>query len=169
MFVARRLHGGSAEIGLLRGVQAIGAIGAGVLLACSGDRWRPVVLVAVAATAFGLSTPRSGNGPAVTRSTAVYVALFALAGAPGVMMETGGMSFLQAAVSDSERGCVFAAAGLTENAGQALGIVVAGLLTAPLGLMTLLNVQGVLYLAAAALVVTLAQRGRGRPALPTAA
>ncbi len=169
VFVARRLHGGSAEIGLLRGVQAIGAIGAGVLLAVRGDRWRPVVLVAVAATAFGLLDLTIWNGPAVTRSIAVYAALFALAGAPGVVMETGGMSFLQAAVSDRERGRVFAAAGLTENAGQALGIVVAGLLTAPLGLMTLLNVQGVLYLAAAALVVTLAQR-RARPSrLPTAA
>ena len=63
VFVARRLHGGSAEIGLLRGVQAFGAIGGGLLLAVRGDRWRPVVLVAVAATAFGLLDLTIWNGP----------------------------------------------------------------------------------------------------------
>ncbi|HEX3975265.1 MAG TPA: hypothetical protein VHW96_03325 [Solirubrobacteraceae bacterium] len=52
VFVARRLHGGAAEIGLLRGVQAVGAIAGGILLAawrsscarapppgCSPRRW----------------------------------------------------------------------------------------------------------------------------------
>jgi len=162
VFVARRLHGGSAEIGLLRGVQAIGAIGGGVLLAVRGHRWRPVFLVAVAATAFGLLDLTIWNAPGVTRSVAVYAALFAFAGAPGVILETGGISFLQAAVSDRERGRVFAAVGLTENAGQALGIVAAGLLTAPLGLMALLNAQGALYLAAGGLVIVLSRR-RARP------
>ncbi len=83
VFVARRLHGGSAEIGLLRGVQAVGAIGGGLLLALRGDRWRPVALAAVAATAFGLLDLTIWNGPLVTRSAAVYVALFALAGRAG--------------------------------------------------------------------------------------
>ena len=87
------------------------------------------------------------------------MALFALAGAPGVMLETGGISFLQAAVSDSERGRAFAAVGLTENAGQALGIVAAGLLAAPLGLTALLDAQGGLYLLSGALVLAFAARG----------
>jgi predicted MFS family arabinose efflux permease len=159
VFVARRLHGGSAEIGLLRGVQAVGAIGGGLLLATRGDRWQPVVLVAGAAIAFGLLDLTIWNGPALTRSAALYAALFALAGAPAVVMETGGISFLQAAVSDSQRGRAFAAVGLTENAGQALGIVAAGLLTAPLGLTALLDAQGGLYLVSGALVVVFAGMG----------
>jgi MFS family permease len=167
VFVARRLHGGAAEIGLLRGVQAIGAIGGGLLLAVRGDRWGPVFLVAVAATAFGLLDLTIWNAPGVTRSVAVYAALFALAGAPGVILETGGISFLQAAVSDRERGRVFAAVGLTENVGQALGIVAAGLLTTPLGLTALLNAQGALYLAAGGLVLVLARsRGSWRARVP---
>ena len=76
------------------------------------------------------------------------------------MMETGGISFLQATVSDSQRGRAFAAVGLTENAGQALGIVAAGLLTAPLGLTAVLDAQGALYLVSGALVVGLAGMGR---------
>lgn len=75
-------------------------------------------------------------------------------------METAGISFLQRVTDDRERGRVFAALGLVENAGQALGILAAGLLTAPLGLMALLNAQGSLYLAAGALVVVLGRRAR---------
>jgi MFS family permease len=160
VFVARRLHGGAAEIGLLRGVQAVGAIAGGILLAAFGDRWRPATLAAVAAIAFGVVDLTIWNGPLVTGSAAVYVALFVCAGAPGVVMETAGISFLQLATDDSERGRVFAALGLVENAGQALGIAAAGLLAAPLGLMALLNAQGSLYLAAGALIVVLGRRAR---------
>jgi MFS family permease len=160
LFVARRLQGGSAEIGLLRGVQAIGAIVGGLLLTLYSVRWRPVALVAVAALAFGVVDLAIWNGPAITRSEAVYVALFVLAGAPGVIMEAGGISFLQEATADSERGRVFAAVGMVESAGQALGVFAAGALTAPLGLMAMLNAQGVLYLVSAALVVVFARGAR---------
>ena len=160
VFVARRLHGGAGEIGLLRGVQAVGAVAGGILLAARGDRWRPVALAAVAAAAFGVLDLAIWNGPLVTASQVAYVALFICAGAPGVVMETAGISFLQGATEDGERGRVFAALGLVENAGQAVGILAAGLLTAPLGLMALLNAQASLYLAAGALVVVLGSRAR---------
>ncbi len=168
VFIARRLHGGAAEIGLLRGVQAVGAIAGGLLLVARGDRWRPITLAAVAAIALGLVELTIWNGPFVTGSEAVYLALFVCAGAPGVVMETAGISFLQQVTGDGERGRMFAAVGLVENTGQALGIAAAGVLAAPLGLMALLNAQGSLYLAAGALVVVLGG-WRGRLALPTAA
>jgi len=114
----------------------------------------------VAAIAFGAIDMTIWNGPLVTRSEAVYALLFVCAGAPGVIMETAGISFLQAAGEDRERGRVFAALGLVENAGQALGIVAAGVLTAPLGLMALLEGQAALYLLAGVLVVLLARRAR---------
>ena len=160
VFVARRLHGGAAEIGLLRGVQAIGAIAGGILLAAWGDRWRPITLAAVAAIAFGIVDLTIFNGPLVTGSEAVFLVLFVCAGAPGVILETAGISFLQQASVDGDRGRVFAALGLVENAGQALGIAAAGVLTAPLGLMALLNAQGVLYLAAGVLVVVMGRMAR---------
>ena len=160
VFVARRLGGGAAEIGLLRGVQAVGAIAGGALLALRGTRWPPLALAAAAALAFGVLDLTIWNGSLVTRSEAVYIALFVCAGAPGVIMETAGITILQRACEDGERGRVFAALGLVENAGQALGIVAAGVLTAPLGLMALLNVQGTLYLASAALVVLLGRMAR---------
>jgi MFS family permease len=158
VFVAQRLHGGAAEIGLLRGVQAVGAVAGGILLATAGRRWRPIALAAVAALVFGALDLAAWNGPSVTRSEAVYVALFVCVGAPGVAMETAGLSFLQRATADGERGRVFAAVGLAENAGQALGIVLAGALVAPLGLTALLEAQGSLYLAAGLLIIVLARR-----------
>ena len=114
----------------------------------------------MAAIAFGIVDLTIWNGPLVTGSEAVFLALFVCAGAPGVVMETAGISFLQQASDDGDRGRVFAALGLVENAGQALGIAAAGVLTAPLGLMTLLNAQGALYLTAGALVVVLGRRAR---------
>ena len=160
VFVARRLHGGAAEIGLLRGVQAVGAIAGGILLAAWGDRWRPITLAAVAAIAFGIIDLTIWNGPLVTGSEAVFLVLFVCAGAPGVILETAGISFLQQAGEDGDRGRVFAALGLVENAGQALGIAAAGVLTAPLGLMALLNAQGVIYLTAGVLVAALGSMAR---------
>jgi MFS family permease len=160
VFVARRLGGGSSEIGLLRGVQAIGAIAGGLMLTLAGGRWRPIPLAAVAAAAFGAVDLTIWNGPLVTRSEAMYVALFVLAGAPGVILETAGISFLQRASADRERGRVFAALGLAETTGQALGIAAAGLLTAPLGLMVLLDGQAALYLGAGALIAALAWEAR---------
>jgi hypothetical protein len=154
LFVARRLHGGSAEIGLLRGVQAVGAIGGGILLATVARARAPSLLISGAALAFGTIDLVIWNAPALTNAVAVYAGLFILAGVPGVALETGLISELQLASPDGARGRVFAALGFAEGAGQAIGMVGAGLVTAPLGLMVLLNAQGLLYLAAGLLAAT---------------
>jgi predicted MFS family arabinose efflux permease len=151
LFVARRLGGGAGEIGLLRGVQAIGAIAGGVLLGFVARGASPVRLTARSAVAFGLITLVVWNAPLLSTATAVYVGLFILVGAPGVLMVTGMVTSFQLASDDGDRGQVFGALGLVGNAGQAIGIIAAGLLTAPLGLMTLLDTQGVLYLVAGGL------------------
>jgi hypothetical protein len=165
LFVARRLHGGSSEIGLLRGVQAIGAIGGGLalsLLARSRGR-APGALIAGAALAFGAVDLMIWNGPGLTTEPAIYAALFVLAGAPGVVLDTGLVSLFQLAGSDGNRGRIFGALGLVSNAGQAIGMLAAGALTARLGLMALLNAQGLLYLAAGVLAAgLLAETGRRR-------
>jgi MFS family permease len=163
VFVARRLHGGSAETGLLRGLQAVGAIAGGLVLVTGRLRTRrPAMLTAVAALTFGVIDLGIWNGPLLSTSEVLYVMLFVVAGAPGVIMETGLISYLQAAGGDGERGRIFGAFGLADNAGQAVGIVAAGTLTSPLGLMTLLNAQGGLCLAAGVLAAVLMMR---RPAL----
>ncbi len=158
VFVARRLHGGPAEIGLLRGVQAVGAIGGALALTVVARGRSPAALTAGAAIAFGLIDLVLWNAPALTTTAAFYVVLFIVVGAPGVMMVTGLVSSLQLAGADAERGRIFSALGLAGNAGQAVGMIAAGTLTGPLGLMTILNTQACLYLGAGGVAARLLVR-----------
>ncbi len=162
LFVARRLHGGAGEIGLLRGVQAIGAIAAGLVLSYMSTSHLAGRLTAAGALVFGVVDLTIWNLPPVTTAAGVYIALFIAAGAPGVVMETGLISFLQLAGTDRQRGRIFGAMTLADNAGQAVGMLAGGLLAGPLGLMGLLNAQGCLYLAAGALAcATMARHPAG--------
>ena len=147
VFVARALRGGAAETGLLRGVQAIGAIGGGLLLAVAA-RIRPGRLVGLSCLAFGLISLATWNAPRLTTAVPLYVALFVAVGVPGVAMMTGLSTVLQKSTVDGERGRVFAALGVAVAGGQALGMVAAGLLGDRLDVVTVLNGQASLYLLA---------------------
>jgi MFS family permease len=148
VFVARVLHGDEAETGLLRGVQAIGAIAGGVVLGTVRKALSPGVLTAYACASFGVLALATWNGPLVTTSLPAYAILFILVGVPGVAMFTGLMSGLQQATAEGRRGRVFAAFGAVFNAGQAAGMIAAGLLADRLGVVSMLNAQGALYLLA---------------------
>jgi len=148
LFVAQRLHGGSSDIGLLRGVQAVGAIAGGVILAMIARRYSPGTLTARAAIAFGTVDLMLWNASLVSTNMALYVLLFIVIGAPGIVLGTGLISALQIDTDDTNRGRVFGAFGLISNLGQAVGMLAAGLLATPLGLLSILNTQAVLYLAA---------------------
>lgn len=148
LFVAQRLHGTVSEIGLLRGVQAVGAIAGGVILVVIARRYSPGTLAAGAAIAFGAVDLVVWNASLLSTNTALYVGLFIVIGAPGIVLGTGLISALQLDTHDTNRGRVIGAFGLTSNLGQAVGMVAAGLLAAPLGLLSILNTQAVLYLAA---------------------
>ena len=147
VFVARRLHGGAGETGLLRGVQAVGAIGAGTALAVIARAGSPARLMAGAALAFGVISLLIWNLPAVSTAPWLYGVLFAAAGAPAVVMVTGMVSYLQQSGEDRERGRIFAALGLADNLGEAIGMALAGALTATVGLGAMLDLEGGLYLA----------------------
>ncbi|HEY5430212.1 MAG TPA: MFS transporter [Solirubrobacteraceae bacterium] len=170
VFAARVLHGGSGEIGLLRGVQAVGAIAAALPLALA-RRISPRALTASAAVAFGLLDLAIWNLPHLTLAVPVYVGLFVVVGAPGTALVTGLTSALQQASADGRRGRTFAAAGVATSVGQAAGMIAAGLLADRLGVVNVLNAQGTLYLLAGLVAaVWLGRPGRihGRPA-PAAA
>jgi predicted MFS family arabinose efflux permease len=153
VFVARRLHGGAGETGLLRGVQAIGAILAGLALAVLARPRPPIHLMAGAALGFGVISLAVWNLPALTTAPALYAALFAIVGAPGVVMGTGLISFLQQAGDPAEHGRIFGALGLADNLGEAIGMLAAGTLTGVVGLGAVLNGQGAIYVITGLLAV----------------
>jgi MFS family permease len=162
-FVARVLHGDAAETGLLRGVQAVGAIAAALLLGALARRSRASVLAATGAGMFGLLGLVIWNAPRVTLTELLYVVLFAAVGAPGTVMVTGLMSALQEAAPAATRGRVFGAFTAVFAVGQAIGMVAAGLLGDRVGVVAVLNVQGFLYLLTAVIgALGLASRSRSR-------
>lgn len=165
LFVAQRLHGDAAQIGLLRGVQGIGAIAAGLALSTLAARAGAGVLTACAATVFGAVDLVVWNASWLTTSSALYIALFVVIGAPGVVLGTGLVTALQDGSADAERGRVFSLSGVAANFGQAAGMLAAGTLTGAIGLMTMLNAQAVIYLLAGALAaytMTARQHARDR-------
>jgi MFS family permease len=154
--VARELGGGAAETGLLRGIQAVGSIAAGLALATARRTGRPPALIAAGAGAFGVVLLAMWNGPLVTTALPVYVALFIAVGAPGMVMNVGLVSLIQEQTPDHARGRVFGVFGAVVEGSTALGILLAGLLGDRLGATPLLNVQALLCFAAAAVAGWLA-------------
>jgi hypothetical protein len=130
-------------------VQAIGSIAAGLVVGTLARRSRAGVLAAAGAAAFGVLDLAIWNGPLVTRAAPLYVVLFIAAGAPGTILVTGLVSTLQEAAPQRLRGQTFSRFNAVFAAGQAVGMTGAGLLGDRLGVVTVLNAQASLFLAAA--------------------
>jgi MFS family permease len=161
LFVVRQLHGGDAEVGLLRGVQAIGSIVAGLVLGFFAKRVSTRALVGVSSLAFGLISLGVWNLSLATTATGWYIALFILVGAPGVFLSTGLITAFQTATRDSERGAAFAAFGLVGALGQAVGMVLAGL-EGGTELLPVLEIQGALYVASGLIALVVLQQKKSR-------
>lgn len=159
VFVTRTLSGGEAEVGLLRGVQAVGGLVAGLCLASLARRARPANLFGWGLVAFCLCAAVIWNAVYVTTSFAVFVVLFIVVGAPIVVLNAGLLSVVQLAAPPERAGralsSMFAGAAVCQVAGT-LGAGVAVGWASP---SVLLNVQVVLS-AVAAFIVLLGLRSR---------
>jgi MFS family permease len=143
VFIARTLHGTAAENGLLRGVQAIGALAGGLALARAGNV-RPGRLTGTACLVLGAISLAAWNMPHLTTWEPVYIALFVAIGLPAIGLMSGLTSALQLSTVDGERGRVFAVFGAVFSTGQAVGMLAAGLLGDRVPLAWLLDAQGLL-------------------------
>ncbi|XVU28977.1 MFS transporter [Actinoplanes sp. CA-054009] len=157
-FVTDILGGAEADVGVLRGVQAIGAIAAGVVLGMLGARLDILRLTIAGSVVFTVLTAVTWNLSFVTHAMPVYAVLFAVVGAPGVLLGAGLTSLLQQASDDGRRGSAFAAFGLAQATGQALGLLAGGLLQGVTGTLPLLEVQAAAYAVAAVLALILLRR-----------
>ncbi|MEN3359026.1 MAG: hypothetical protein V7637_3008 [Mycobacteriales bacterium] len=155
VFVERRLGGDGSAVGLLRGVQAIGAVLGGLALAWLGRRLRPPAMVGYGLIAIGLIVLAAWNAPAVSTALGLYVALFVLVGVPAIANVAGMLTIAQASAPATHLGRV---AGAFEATGAALGgvgVLLGGLLGDRVGLTALLDGQAALYLLAGALTLAL--------------
>jgi hypothetical protein len=168
LFVARVLGGDGAEVGLLRGVQAVGGIIGGLLVVGPGSRLAPGRLLGVSLLAFGGVALATWNAPALTTAGALYVGLFVAAGVPGIGALSGLTALVQANADDAYLGRVLATYLGTFTGLQAVGMLLAGLLGDRLGVVAVLNGQAGLYLLAGAVaLLTVARPASGQGARNT--
>ena len=153
LFVLRTLGGTEADVGLLRGVQAVGGIAAGAALATFARRLTPVALLGVGTVVFGLLSLATWSLAAITTSVGVFVVLFAVLGAPGVLTTSGLMSVLQSAAGTRMTGRVLSTAFAGVAACTAVGMQAAGALVDVAGLPVLFGAQGTLYVLAGMVAV----------------
>jgi MFS family permease len=153
VYVLDVLGGSEADAGLLRGVQAIGGLAAGFALATVARRVAPAALLGWGAIALGLLSAVIWNLALVTTALGVYVGLFVLVGAPGVVVGAGVLSEIQSAVPPERAGRVLSTAFAGIATFTTVGALLAGTLVAATGPAVLLNVQAGVYVVAGALVV----------------
>jgi MFS family permease len=157
-FVTEVLQGTAATIGWLQGAQAVGGLLGGVITGAVATKLAPTRLLGFSAITFGVIALLIYNATAFGGSTALVLGLVALIGVAGVGFLTSVTTLLQTSVSDEYRGRVFGAFGTTLAVFQLLGSAIAGVLGEYLGIVTVLNIQGGLYILAGVLGLVLLER-----------
>jgi MFS family permease len=163
VFVLRELNGSGGDVGLIRGVQAIGGVAGGLAIGWLSRRLGPRALVGWGFVIFGFISLMTWNAPAFTTAIGVYVGLFIVIGVPGVATMTGLMTTVQSVTPPTHLGRVFAAFETGAGGLQAIGVLLAGALADRLGVVTILNVQAGIY-CVCGLLALVALRARTAPA-----
>ncbi|MGW4062537.1 MFS transporter [Amycolatopsis sp. NPDC004747] len=166
VFVLDVLGGSEADAGLLRGVQALGGLAAGFALATVARRVAPAALLGWGSLALGLVSALIWNLSLATTALGLYVGLFVVAGAPGVVVGAGVLSEIQSAVAPERAGRVLSTTFAVIALGTTAGSLLAGTLVATTGPAVLLNVQAGVYVLAGALM--LVRKGGIRTVSPAA-
>jgi MFS family permease len=163
VFVNRILGGGAAEIGYLMSAQAVGGLLGGLLVGWLGARVPPARLIGIPTILFGAIDLAIFNYPRFFPGFLPVLALFVLVGVPGIFKVTGMNTLLQISVDDAFRGRVFGAFGMVASLMALIGLTLAGLIGDRVGVITVLNIQGAVYILAGLMVLGLL-RDTGRAA-----
>jgi MFS family permease len=176
VYVYQALHGGTLEVGELMSAQAVGGLIGGVLVGALGARMMSRWAIGFCAALFGLIDLAIFNAPTLVPGAQtllgaefgvplfwIVVGLFVAVGIPGIGSMTGMQSLLQARSPDAYRGRVFGVLGALTGLLRLIGVVIAGIVTDQLGLITVLNIQGFGYVTAGLLAVLLLPARRRAP------
>jgi MFS family permease len=163
VFVLRRLAGGAGEVGLLRGMQAVGGIAGGLVLGALASRLSHRALVGGGCFGFAAVCLAIWNLPALTTALPAYVLLFVLVGLPVAAGTAGLTAVLLAAAPEEFRGRVVSTALVAGAAAQAVGTLAAGVLVDPVGLLPLLQVHAALGAVAGLVALRTLRTPAGRP------
>ena len=157
-YVRSVLHGGPEALGLISGIQAVGGVIGGLVVATFGSRWQPQRMLGLGALAFGLVDLAIALYPLAWVSTWPAAALMIVVGLPGAIVTAGMMTLFQQHTDDRERGRVFSLLLLVRSSATVLGSLTAGVLGGRIGIVPVLAWQGAGYLLAGTLVLLLLVR-----------
>jgi len=152
-FVRHVLHGSGQVYGVITGVQAIGGVLGGFLVAVLGQRWSPVTMVWVGSIAFGLVDLAIFLYPLLWVTPWPAAVGMILVGFPGAVVVAGTMTLFQRHTTDERRGRVFSLLALAQAVSVVIGSVIAGFLGGPTGIIPVLAFQGIGYVVAGLLVL----------------
>lgn len=162
LYVVQLLHGGASELGFLMSMQGIGSVVGSFALVAISARVAPAPLIGWTALLFGAIDLVIFNAPGAGATFAVVAGLFLLVGLPGAMTFPTMFGVIQASAPDAYRGRVLGAMGTTSSLLALVGLVLGGVLAAPVGTVTVLNIQGLAYVIAGAAMLVLLPRAMDR-------
>ncbi len=155
-YVRDVLHGTSTAYGAIVSLQAVGSIGAGVLLATVGARADPRTLFGVGFVIFGLlDLALFFYWIVLPDQMWPAFVIIVLVGLPVAAMVTGRTTLLQLGTHDRNRGRVFGALGALQGGGLVVGLLLAGVLGERFAVVPVLTLQGVLPIVAGLLALGL--------------
>jgi predicted MFS family arabinose efflux permease len=171
VFVTGPLGADSRALGTMMSAQAVGGVAGSVLSSRLARRCRPVPLIAASYACFGVIDVAIFYSPRVGAGVWPVVALFGLAGVPVGVHVPVIWALFQRTTPDALRGRAFAAIWTGATVAGVVGAALAGWLGGTVDVRTLLTVQGVGPILAAALFGLIAgaapeTRTPGPPAVP---
>jgi MFS family permease len=161
VFVLEVLGADGGAVGLIRGLQAIGGIAAGLVIGSIAARLGTRNLVGWGFVLFGVLSFVIWNAVIVTSSVPVYATLFALVGFPAVAVMVGLTTAIQTLSPATHLGRVYAAYDTSSTGLQAVGVLAAGALADRIGVAPILDVQSLIYVVCGLVALWLLREPRG--------
>ena len=125
----------------------------GIAIGWLGGRIAPAPLLGFGALLLGIVDLAIFNYPALLPSLIPALVLMAVVGIPASSFGAGYTTLMQTNVVDKLLGRVFGVVGTTSAFGMLLGMGTAGVLGDRLGVVPVINIQGVVYVLAGLLVL----------------
>lgn len=162
VFVEQALRGGPQEGSWLISAQALGGILGALVVGSRGTSRSPVFLLGWGAIGIGFLDLLTFNYPAFIPGVWLGVLFMALVGIPVAAFGTGYTTALQTEADDAFRGRVFGALNATSAMMMIVGALIAGVATERVGVVTILTIDSLAYMAGGvfALVTLAGVRGR---------
>lgn len=161
-FVAEVFRGGALELGWVLSAQAVGGIAGGVAIGWLGGRIAPAYLLGFGALLLGLIDLVIFNYPAFLPGITLALVLMVVAGIPASSFGAGYATLMQTNVADKLLGRVFGAVGTTSACAMLFGMATAGVMGDRIGVVPVLNIQGVVYVTAGIIVLALVRPRRAK-------